>query len=46
LSALALSVTVRRWWHSDSRNDMQVCQLADHVGDRLGFFGARVYDPD
>jgi V8-like Glu-specific endopeptidase len=39
-------VTRRRWWHSDSGNDMQVCQLADPVGDRLGFFGARVYDSD
>ena len=39
-------VTRRRRWHSDSGNDMQVCQLADRVGDRLGFFGARVYDSD
>jgi hypothetical protein len=37
-------VTRRRWWNSDSGNDLQVCQLADPVGDRLGFFGARVYD--
>ncbi len=36
----------RRWWHSDSGNDLQLCQLADPVGDRLGFFGARVYDSD
>lgn len=36
----------RYWWHSDSGNDLQVCQLADPVGDRLGYFGARVYDSD
>ncbi|WP_027684693.1 trypsin-like serine peptidase [Rhizobium leguminosarum] len=39
-------VTRRRWWHSDSGNDLQLCQLADRVGDSLGFFGARVYDSD
>lgn len=31
-------------WHSDSGNDLQLCQLADPVGDSLGYFGARVYD--
>lgn len=37
-------VNRRRRWHSDSGNDLQVCQLADPVGDSLGYFGARIYD--
>ena len=39
-------VRQRRSWHSDSGNDLQVCQLADPVGDSLGYVGARVYDSD
>jgi hypothetical protein len=44
--AMITWVTRRRWWHSDSGNDLQVCQLADRIGDSLGYFGARVYDSD
>ena len=36
----------RRRWHSDSGNDLQLCQLADPIGDSMGYFGARVYDDD
>ena len=36
----------RRRWHSDSGNDLQICQLADPIGDSMGFFGARAYDSD
>lgn len=43
-SGMTTWVRRRRWWHSDSGNDLQVCQLADPVGDSLGYFGARVYD--
>ncbi|MFC7614102.1 trypsin-like serine peptidase [Actinokineospora soli] len=32
------------WWHSDSGNDIRICQLFDPVGDRLGYFGVRGYD--
>jgi hypothetical protein len=34
------------WWHSDSGNDIQICQLYDAVGDQLGYFGFRTYDSD
>jgi hypothetical protein len=36
----------RKRWHSDSGNDLQLCQLADPIGDSMGYFGARVYDSD
>lgn len=36
----------RRWWHSDSGNDLQICQVADPIGDQMGYFGVRVYDDD
>jgi hypothetical protein len=39
-------VRQRRWWHSDSGNDLQLCRLADPVGDQMGFFGAQEYDSD
>jgi hypothetical protein len=36
----------RKRWNSDSGNDLQLCQLADPIGDSMGFFGIRVYDAD
>lgn len=39
-------VRQRKYWHSDSGNDLQVCQLYDPIGDQMGYFGARVYDSD
>ena len=36
----------RRRWHSDSGNDLQICQLTDPVGDDMGYFGIRTYDSD
>lgn len=34
------------WWHSDSGNDIMVCQLYDPIGGDLGYFGAKSYDSD
>ncbi|MCU1534201.1 MAG: hypothetical protein JWR53_682 [Glaciihabitans sp.] len=43
----AVTWVVRRmWWHSDSGNDLQLCHLADPIGDAMGYFGAREYDSD
>lgn len=39
-------VRQRKWWHSDSGNDLQLCRLADPVGDSMGYFGAQEYDSD
>jgi hypothetical protein len=39
-------VRQRKWWHSDSGNDLQLCRLADPVGDTMGYFGAQAYDSD
>lgn len=39
-------VRQRKWWHSDSGNDLQLCRLADPIGDRMGFFGAQEYTSD
>jgi V8-like Glu-specific endopeptidase len=33
-------------WHSDSGNDLQVCELYDPIGEQLGYFGYRHYDSD
>lgn len=39
-------VRQRKYWHSDSGNDLQICQLYDPIGDQMGYFGAREYDSD
>jgi len=36
----------RKRWHSDSGNDLQLCQLRDPVGDQLGYLGYQQYHPE
>jgi hypothetical protein len=45
-SGMVTYVRSAHWWHSDSGNDIQICQLYDTIGDRLGYFGFRNYDSD
>jgi len=33
-------------WHSDSGNDIRICELYDPIGDALGYFGFKGYDSD
>lgn len=45
-SGLVTWVRQRTWWHTDSGNDLQLCRLADPVGDTMGYFGAQEYNSD